>query len=179
MRFVQTPLPGAVVLEPEPLADERGWFARTFDAEAFRAHGLNPEVVQMNASFNTRSGTLRGMHYQADPHGESKLVRCVSGAIFDVAVDLRPDSPTYCRWHGVELSAENGAAFYIPAGLAHGFQTLSDGAEVHYAMGDPYVPDAGRGVRWDDPAFAIAWPAPPPGGRVISERDRSYADFVR
>jgi len=123
MRFVQTPLPGAVVLEPEPLADERGWFARTFDAEAFRAHGLNPEVVQMNASFNTRSGTLRGMHYQADPHGESKLVRCVSGAIFDVAVDLRPDSPTYCRWHGVELSAENGAAFYIPAGLAHGFQT--------------------------------------------------------
>jgi dTDP-4-dehydrorhamnose 3,5-epimerase len=117
------------------------------------------------------------MHYQADPHGESKLVRCVRGAIFDVAVDLRADSPTYCRWHGVELSAESRRALFVPAGLAHGFQTLTDDCEVHYQMGHRYVPEASRGVRWDDPAFAIEWPPAPPGGRTISDRDRSYPDF--
>jgi dTDP-4-dehydrorhamnose 3,5-epimerase len=177
MRFLQTPLPGAFVIELELLEDERGWFARTFDREEFAARGLNPEVAQCNASFNRHAGTLRGMHYQAEPHGESKLVRCVRGAIFDVAVDLRADSAAYRRWHGVELSAENGLAFYIPAGLAHGFQTLSDDSEVLYQMGHDYVPESARGVRWDDPAFAITWPAVA-GVRVISERDASYADFI-
>jgi dTDP-4-dehydrorhamnose 3,5-epimerase len=178
MQFVQTPLPGAWVVELDLLGDERGWFARTFDADEFEQRGLNPAVVQCNASFNARSGTLRGMHYQAEPHGESKLVRCVRGAIFDVAVDLRSDSPTYRRWHGVELSAENRLAFYIPAGLAHGFQTLTDDSEVLYQMGHPYVPDAARGVRWDDPAFGIQWPASD-GERVVSERDSSFADWKR
>lgn len=173
MRFIQTPLPGAWVLELEEIEDERGWFARTFDAEEFRARGCNPEVAQCNASFNARRGTLRGMHYQAEPHGESKLVRCVRGAIFDVAVDLRPDSSTYQGWHGVQLSAENRLAFYIPAGLAHGFQTLTDDSEVLYQMGNPYVPEAARGVRFDDPAFAIEWPAVE-GERTISEKDSSY-----
>ncbi|MGO9487899.1 MAG: dTDP-4-dehydrorhamnose 3,5-epimerase [Solirubrobacteraceae bacterium] len=176
MRFVETPLPGVWVIEPERIEDDRGWFARTFDAEDFRARGLNPDAVQCNASFNPRRGTLRGMHHQADPHGESKLVRCVRGAIFDVAVDLRADSPTYLRWHGVELSARNGLSFYIPAGLAHGFQTLEDDSEVLYLMGNAYVPEAARGVRWDDPAFSIDWPEPPTGGRIISERDAGYPD---
>jgi dTDP-4-dehydrorhamnose 3,5-epimerase len=176
MRFIETPLPGAWVIELEKLADERGWFARTFDTEEFMAHGLDLTVAQCNASFNARRGTLRGMHYQADPDGESKLVRCVRGAIFDVAVDVRPDSATCRRWHGVELSAENALAFYIPAGLAHGFQTLTDDCEVLYQMGHRYVPEAARGVRWDDPAFAIEWP-PANGERIIAEKDRAYPDF--
>ncbi|HEX3691779.1 MAG TPA: dTDP-4-dehydrorhamnose 3,5-epimerase [Solirubrobacteraceae bacterium] len=178
MQFLQTPLPGAWVIELDLLGDERGWFARTFDAEEFRARGMNAEVVQCNASFNARSGTLRGMHYQAEPHGESKLVRCVRGTIFDVAVDLRAGSPTRNRWHGVELSAENRLAFYIPAGLAHGFQTLTDDCEVLYEMGHHYVPEAARGVRFDDPAFAIEWPQPATE-RLVSERDRSFADWKR
>lgn len=177
MRFLETPLPGVIVIEPERLADERGWFARSFDREEFRARGMNPDVIQTNASFNARAGTLRGMHYQADPHGETKVVRCVRGAIFDVAVDIRPDSPTHGRWHGVELSEENGLGLYIPEGFAHGFQTFGAASEVHYLMGRAYVPDAARGVRWDDPAFAIEWPPAPPGGRVISERDASYQDY--
>jgi dTDP-4-dehydrorhamnose 3,5-epimerase len=176
MRFIETPLPGAWVIEPQLLGDERGWFARTFDAEEFSAHGLSPSVVQCNASFNARRDTLRGMHYQAEPHGESKLVRCVRGAIFDVAVDLRADSPTRHRWHAVELSAENGRAFYIPAGLAHGFQTLTDDCEVLYQMGHHYVPEAARGVRWDDPEFGIEWPETR-GARIVSARDASYPDF--
>lgn len=177
MRFVQTPLNGAWVIDLDLLGDERGWFARTFDAEEFAARGLKADVVQCNASFNARRGTLRGMHYQAEPHGESKLVRCVRGAVFDVAVDLRAGSPTLCGWHGVELSAENRLAFYIPPGLAHGFQTLSDDAEVLYQMGHPYVPEAARGVRWDDPAFAIEWPDVD-GPRIVSERDSAYPDYT-
>jgi dTDP-4-dehydrorhamnose 3,5-epimerase len=137
---------------------------------------MNPEVVQCNASFNAKRNTLRGMHYQAEPHGESKLVRCVRGEVFDVAVDLRRDSPTYRRWHGVELTAENGLALYIPAGLAHGFQTLTDDCEMLYQMGNRYVPEAARGVRFDDPAFGIIW-REPKGDLVISERDSSYPDF--
>jgi dTDP-4-dehydrorhamnose 3,5-epimerase len=176
VRFTQTPLPGVWVIELDKLEDERGWFARTYDADEFSVRGLDPPV-QCNASFNRRRDTLRGLHYQAAPHGESKLVRCARGAIFDVAVDLRPDAPTYCRWHGVELSQDNGLAFYIPAGLAHGFQTLSEGCEVLYQMGQRYVPDATRGVRWDDPAFGIEWP-PTSGERTISERDANYPDFV-
>ncbi len=177
MRFVRTPLAGAWVIELDELGDERGWFARTFDAEEFRARGLNPDVVQCNASFNARRGTLRGMHYQAEPHGESKVVRCVRGAIFDVAVDLRADSATRCRWHAIELSADNHIAYYLPEGLAHGFQTLTDDTEVLYQMGYPYVPEAARGVRWDDPAFAIEWPASD-AERIIAEKDRSYPDFA-
>jgi dTDP-4-dehydrorhamnose 3,5-epimerase len=177
MRFHETPLPGVWVIEPEQLGDERGWFARTFDAREFADRGLDPAVVQCNASFNAHRDTLRGMHYQAGPHGESKLVRCVRGAIFDVALDLRPGSSSFCRWHGVELSAENRLAYYIPAGLAHGFQTLADGCEVLYQMGHEYVPEAARGVRFDDPAFGIEWPAPR-AERIVSERDRSYPDFA-
>jgi len=176
MRFIQTPLPGAWVIELERFSDERGWFARSFDPDEFQARGLDPTVAQCNVSFNARRGTLRGMHYQAEPHGESKLVRCVRGTIFDVAVDLRDDSASRCQWHGVELSGENRLAYYIPAGLAHGFQTLTDDCEVLYQMGHRYVPDAGRGVRFDDPAFAIQWPQPA-GQRIVSDRDRSYPDF--
>jgi dTDP-4-dehydrorhamnose 3,5-epimerase len=176
MRFGQTPLEGMWIIELEKLGDERGWFARTFDADEFRDRGLDTAVVQCNASFNARRDTVRGMHYQAEPHGESKLVRCVRGAVYDVAVDLRPDSPTFLAWHGVELSADDGRALYIQSGLAHGFQTLTDDCEVLYQMGHRYVPEAARGVRWDDPAFAIEWP-PVAGNRTISEKDRGYRDF--
>ena len=176
MRFESTPLPGTWVVDLDRLGDERGWFARVFDHEKFRTHGLSPDIVQCNLSYNAKRDTLRGMHYQAEPHGESKLVRCVRGAIFDVAVDLRRDSPTFCRWHGVELSAENGRAFYIPAGFAHGFQTLEDNCEVFYQMDHAYLPAAARGARFDDPVFAIRWPDPH-GSRTISERDASYRPF--
>jgi dTDP-4-dehydrorhamnose 3,5-epimerase len=177
VKLSDTRLPGAHVVELEPLGDERGWFARTFDAEAFAELGLDARVSQCNASFNARAGTLRGLHYQAAPHGEAKLVRCTRGAIFDVIVDLRADSPAYCRWFGIELRAGGAASLFVPAGVAHGFQTLADDSEVHYQMSYRYVPDAARGVRWDDPAFAIDWPAAPAGGRVMSERDAGYADF--
>ena len=178
MKLVPTPLPGAFVVELEPRCDERGWFARTFDAAVFTELGLDPRVVQCNTSFNERAGTLRGMHFQAAPHGEPKLVRCTRGAVYDVVVDLRPDSPAFRRWFGIELRAGGTASLYAPAGLAHGFQTLEDASEVHYQMGHHYVPEAASGVRWDDPAFGIAWPDPPPGGRVISERDAGYPDFA-
>jgi dTDP-4-dehydrorhamnose 3,5-epimerase len=178
VRLVETPLPGAYVVELEPLRDERGWFARTFDAAVFTEMGLNPAVVQCNTSFNELAGTLRGMHYQAEPHGEPKLVRCTRGAVFDVLVDLRPESPAFRRWFGLELRAGGTASLFAPRGVAHGFQTLEDVSEVHYQMGAPYVPGAARGVRWDDPAFGIEWPEPPPAGRVMSNRDAGYADFT-
>jgi len=177
MRFLEAELAGAWIVDLEPIADERGWFARSFDRDEFRARGMAAEIHQCNISFNAHRGTLRGMHYQADPHGEPKLVRCVRGTVFDVAVDLRPDSATYCRWQGVELSAENGRAFYLPEGLAHGFQTLTDDCELHYQMGESYVPEAASGVRFDDPAFAIEWP-PFDGELTISGRDRGYPDFL-
>jgi dTDP-4-dehydrorhamnose 3,5-epimerase len=170
VRLRPTALGGAFVVEPERLEDERGWFARTYDVADLWS------VVQMSASFNARAGTLRGLHLQRKPHGEDKLVRCTRGAVFDVAVDLRPGSPTLYRWHGVELTEDNGLAFLIPKGFAHGFQTLVDDSEVLYAMSTPYVPGAGTGVRWDDPAFGIAWPDPPAGGRTMSERDATYPD---
>jgi dTDP-4-dehydrorhamnose 3,5-epimerase len=169
---VPTALEGVLLVEPERLADERGHFARTYDAAAMAP------VVQMSTSFNVRAGTLRGLHFQADPHGESKLVRCTRGAIFDVAVDLRPGSPTLHRWFAAELTADNGRALLIAPGLAHGFQTLADASEVLYAMDAPYVAEAARGVRWDDPAFAIDWPDPPPSGRTMSARDRAYEDVA-
>lgn len=171
MRFVETPLAGTWVVELERLADERGHFARTFDAEVFADRGLDARVPQMNTSFNRRAGTLRGMHFQAAPHGEAKLVRVTRGAIFDVAVDLETRA-----WFGVELTADNDRSLFVPAGFAHGFQTLTDDAEVLYVMSAPYVAGAASGVRWDDPAFGIAWPEPPAGGRTISERDATYPD---
>ena len=174
MKFTETPLGGAFVIELELLPDERGHFARTFDLAEFAAQGLDAAVVQCNTSFNTHRGTLRGMHYQAAPNGEAKLVRCTRGSIYDVAVDLRPESETHRRWFGVELSADNARMLYIPVGMAHGFQTLEDESEVHYQMSHQYVPDHAHGVRFDDPAFSIEWPLPDP---IVSERDRQYADF--
>lgn len=176
MRLTETPLLGAFVVEVEPLRDERGLFARTFDRDQFAEHGLAPDVVQASVSYNVRAGTLRGMHYQAEPNGEDKLVRCVHGAIFDVIIDLRPESPTYCKWYGVQLDRESRRALYIPRGFAHGFQTLVDEAEVLYQMSTPFVSGAGRGVRWDDPAFGIDWPDV--AERTMSERDRTYPDFT-
>ena len=177
MRLVATPLQGAYVVELDLLGDERGWFARTYDEAVFAEHGLERVGVQANSSFNAARDTLRGLHYQAEPYAEAKLVRCVRGAIWDVGVDLRPASDTYRRWHAVELSADNRRGYYLPAGLAHGFQTLTGDCEVQYVMSHVHVPEAARGVRWDDPAFAIGWPAPH-GARTMSDKDRSYADFV-
>ena len=173
-----TELPGMAVIEFEPFRDERGSFTRVFDAEVFAAHGLDANVVQCNSSFNPRAGTLRGLHYQEAPHAECKFIRCIRGRIFDVAVDLRRDSPTHRRWVGVELSAEDELAVFIPEGCAHGFQTLVDGSEVHYQTSAPYTPAADRGVRWDDPAFAVDWPAPEGGERIISARDRAHPDYT-
>jgi len=176
--FTETPLAGVWVIDLERLEDERGYFARAYDRDEFVARGIDPTVVHCNTSFNARAGTLRGLHFQAAPHGEPKLVRCTRGAIHDVIVDLRPDSSTYRRWFGTDLTAENGRGLYVPVDFAHGFQTLEDASEVLYMMGHEYVAEAASGVRWDDPAFAIEWPAPPPEGRVISERDASYPDFA-
>jgi dTDP-4-dehydrorhamnose 3,5-epimerase len=173
-----TSISDAFVIEPERLADDRGYFARTYCATEFEERGLDPTVVQCSTSFNARAGTLRGMHYQADPHAEAKLVRCTRGAIHDVALDLRRDSATYLQWCGIELNEDNGLALFIAAGCAHGFQTLVDESEVLYQMSAAYHPAAARGVRWDDEAFGIAWPQAPPGGRTISARDASYPDFT-
>jgi dTDP-4-dehydrorhamnose 3,5-epimerase len=174
VRLVETELAGVVVVEPELIHDERGFFARTLDVLEFERRGLDTRVVQCSISYNRAEGTLRGMHYQAAPYEETKLVRCEAGAVFDVAVDLRPSSPTFTRWVGVELTAENRRALCIPPGCAHGFLTLADASQVGYQISAPYSPDAARGVRWDDPAFGIEWPAEV---RVINERDASYPDF--
>lgn len=178
MIFSDTEISGGYVIEPEPVADDRGLFARTFCRDEFAARGLNTTVAQCNTSFNARAGTLRGMHLQAQPHAEAKLVRCTRGAIYDVAIDLRRDSPSFRRWFAVELSETNRWAFFIPQGCAHGFQTLVDATEVLYQMSAAYVAGAGHGVRFDDPAFGIDWPEPPPGGITISDRDASYPDFT-
>jgi dTDP-4-dehydrorhamnose 3,5-epimerase len=175
MRFTETKVAGAFLIEPEPIADERGFFARTWCREEFAAHGLNPELAQANISFNHRKGTLRGLHYQEAPHAEAKLVRSVRGAIWDLALDLRPGSPTHLAWFGAELSDANRAMLYVPEGCAHGFLTLTDDAEVAYQMSAPYAPQAARGVRFDDPAFGISWPGEVV---VINERDRTYPDFA-
>lgn len=175
MIFRETAIEGVWVVEPERHADERGFFARTWDGAELARRGLNGDLAQCSISFNDRRGTLRGMHYQEAPYEEAKLVRCTAGAIFDVAVDLRPGSSTFSRWVGHELSADNRLALYVPEGCAHGFLTLADASEVVYAISERYAPDAARGVRWDDPAFGIEWPGTV---EVISERDRSYPDFV-
>ena len=167
--FTPTPLAKAYVLELERLEDDRGFFARSFCEKEFSEHGLNPRVVQCNVSYNLRRGTLRGLHYQAAPHEEAKLVRCTQGAIWDVIVDLRPGSTTYKRWHAEELSAHNRRALYVPEGFAHGFQTLTDDSELLYLMSEFFYADCARGLRWDDPAFGIPWPI---GNPTMSPRDR-------
>lgn len=170
MRFIPLPLPGAFRIEIERREDERGFFARTFCADEFRDQGLVTEFVQHSVSFNARKGTLRGMHYQADPYAETKLLRCTSGAVFDVLVDLRRSSPAFARWHAETLTAGNHALLYIPAGCAHGFQALEDRTELSYEIAPAYVPEAARGVAFDDPALAISWPLPDP---IVSAADRA------
>lgn len=157
-------------MNPERKADLRGFFARTWCAKEFASAGLNSKLVQCSISFNEKRGTLRGLHYQAAPHAEDKLVRCTRGAIYDVIVDLRPDSATYRRWHAEELTADNRRMLYVPLGVAHGFQTLTDHAEVFYQMSEFYHPDLARGVRWNDPILGIPWPVPNP---IISDRDQA------
>jgi dTDP-4-dehydrorhamnose 3,5-epimerase len=176
MRFTETELPGAYVLDLEPHGDERGFFARVWCEDELRDHGLTPVLAQCSISRNTHAGTLRGMHYQRAPHEEAKLVRCTSGAIYDVIVDLRAGSGTFAQWVGVELDAASGRALYVPEGFAHGFQTLVDETDVLYMISTRYAPAASTGVRWDDPAFAIAWPEA--DERVISDRDRAWPDFT-
>lgn len=174
MVFVETKLEGVYIIEVEKREDERGFFARTFCYNEFEAHGLNPRVVQCSTSSNKKKDTLRGMHYQVAPYGEVKVVRCTAGAIYDVVVDLRPESRTFKQWVAVELSGEDGRMFYIPERLAHGFQTLVDNTEVFYQMSEFYHPECVRGLRWNDPAFGIVWPDVE--NRILSERDMSYGD---
>jgi dTDP-4-dehydrorhamnose 3,5-epimerase len=171
--IAETELAGCFLIDIERIEDARGFFARTFSADEFGQHGMSPTVVECSASFNLRRGTLRGLHYQAAPHTETKLVRCTQGRIFDVAVDVRPGSPTLHRWIAVELSSANRRSLYLPEGVAHGFITLEPASEVSYQMSRRYVPGFSRGLRWDDPALAIAWPAID-GELTISERDRSW-----
>jgi dTDP-4-dehydrorhamnose 3,5-epimerase len=169
MIFTETKLRGAYVIEPETIADERGFFARTWSLEEFSAKRINATLVQCNTSGNKRKGTLRGMHYQSAPHEEAKLVRCTAGALFDVIVDLRPDSQTWGQWFGTELTRQNLRMLYIPEGFAHGYQTLADDTDVFYQMSAYYHQESARGVRWNDPTIAIDWPLEV---SVISERDR-------
>lgn len=174
MKFTETTLPGAWLIDIEPVKDERGFFARTWCQREFSEHGLIASLVQCGMSYNKTKGTLRGMHYQMEPHAEAKLIRCTQGVIYDVIVDLRSSSVTYKKYAGVDLSAENRRMLYVPPGIAHGFLTLTDGCEVLYQMSEFYQPAQARGVRWNDPAFAIRWPN---DVRVISERDKNYPDF--
>jgi dTDP-4-dehydrorhamnose 3,5-epimerase len=171
----ETGISGALVVEPEQFGDERGFFARAWSEGGLAERGVEARFVEANISFNHRRGTLRGLHYQAAPHGQAKLVRCTRGRVFDVGVDLRPESPTYGRWVGAELSAENRRALYLPAEFLHGYLTLEDDSEVHYLVTSPYAPGSARGARWDDPAFSIEWPEA--GPLTINERDRTYPDF--
>lgn len=171
MRFVPTPLGGAFVVELVLLSDERGFFARSFCQDEFRAHELNPVAAQCNISFNRKRGTLRGLHYQIKPHEEVKLVRCTRGAVLDVIVDVRESSATRYRWFATELTADNRRGLYVPAGFAHGFQTLTDDSEVLYQMSEFYHPESARGLRWDDPVLGISWPL---GNPLLSPRDQSY-----
>ena len=175
MIFKETRLKGAYIIEIEPLEDERGFFARSFCQKEFKEHGLNPRIVQCNISYNKKKGTLRGMHYQVAPYEEAKLVSCVRGAIYDVIIDLRPNSPTRSQWLAAELTSENNNMIYVPEGFAHGFQALKDDTVVFYQMSEFYHPECARGVRWDDPVFGVKWPD---GVRFMSDRDRQYSDFM-
>ncbi|MBO1751983.1 dTDP-4-dehydrorhamnose 3,5-epimerase [Actinotalea sp. BY-33] len=171
MRYTTTAVDGAIIVDLDPFSDDRGLFARTFDAEEFAAHGIDVGVAQCNLSYNHKAGTLRGLHRQVPPHAEGKLVRCTAGAIVDVAVDVRPESPTYGQHVMVELTAENRRALFIPAYVAHGYQTLVDGTEVTYQVSGPYVPGGEQGYRYDDPAFGISWPHEV---TLISDKDASW-----
>jgi dTDP-4-dehydrorhamnose 3,5-epimerase len=171
MILQETVVPGSFIIAPEPIEDERGFFARSFSAAALMEHGLEAAVAECSISFNRLRGTLRGLHYQRPPHEETKLVRCTQGAVYDVVVDLRPGSPCYLAHAAVELSAENRLTVYVPRGCGHGYLTLTDGAEVMYQISHPHVPEAASGIRWDDPALRIDWPTLP---RVISLRDASH-----
>jgi len=175
MKFEGAGIPGAFLITPERIEDDRGFFARTWCEREAAAHGLSTRWVQYSVSYNKRRGTLRGLHYQASPHQEAKLVRCTMGAVFDVIVDLRHESPAFKKHRSVILSAENRVMLYIPEGCAHGFQTLEDHSEVFYQISEFYSPQHGRGVRWDDPAFGIEWPQ---AERIMIERDRNYPDFT-
>jgi dTDP-4-dehydrorhamnose 3,5-epimerase len=175
MKFAETRLKGAFIIEPERQEDERGFFARTWCKEEFKRNGLNSRLVQCSISFNKKKGTLRGMHYQVEPHQEAKLVRCTRGSIYDVIIDLRPGSDTFKQWLAVELTSESRKMLYAPEGFAHGFQTLGDNTEVFYQMSELYRPEGAKGVRWDDPAFGILWPE---ADRIISDRDISFPDFA-
>lgn len=171
MVFSETRLPGAYVIEPEPIGDERGFFARMMCEEEFAEHDLKMDVVQANISYSAHRGTLRGLHWQEPPHAEVKMVRCTQGAIYDVMVDLRKDSPTYLDWEGVELTAENRRMTYVPEGFAHGFLTLTDDCEVFYPVTAAYAPQAERGLRYDDPVLDIEWPGEV---RIVSEKDQNW-----
>ncbi|HMJ24674.1 MAG TPA: dTDP-4-dehydrorhamnose 3,5-epimerase [Pyrinomonadaceae bacterium] len=174
MIFTETALPGAFIVEPELIKDERGFFTRLWSEEEFAEHGLETRLVQCNASFNIKKGTLRGMHFQMAPYAQAKLVSCLRGSVYDVIIDLRRESPTFKKWVGVQLSASNRLMLYVPKGLAHGFQTLEDETEVFYQMSEVYSVEHVAGVRWNDPAFAIQWPA---DERTIIHRDATYPDF--
>jgi dTDP-4-dehydrorhamnose 3,5-epimerase len=175
MIFQETRLGGCFLVQIETYDDDRGFFALAWSAGEFAKRGLEARLMECNISFNIKKGTLRGMHYQEAPHGQTKIVRCTQGSIYDAVVDLRPGSPTFRQWAGFELSAENRLLLYVPKGFAHGFQTLEDKTEVFYQMSEVFTPESGRGVRWNDPQFGVVWPEMP---RVISERDRTYPDFV-
>lgn len=175
MALTETTIEGVVILDPRRFEDKRGFFSPAFSAREFEERGLAASFVEGNISHSIKRGTIRGMHYQAEPHGQGKLVRCTRGSIYDVAVDIRPGSKTYGQWVGVELTAENRRMLYIPGDCGHGFQTLADDTEVFYLVTSQYTPHAERGFRWDDPAFRIEWPEV--GERVIIERDRTYPDY--
>ena len=175
MKFTETKLKGAYIIEMEPIKDDRGFFARSFCKEEFEKLGLNPEIVQCNISYNKKAGTLRGMHFQREPYGETKIVSCTKGAIYDVILDLRENSETYYKWKAVELTETNCKMLYIPEGFAHGFQALVNDTIVYYQMGNYYNPEYADGVRWDNPAFNIKWPFCE--SRIISEKDKNYIEF--
>jgi len=174
--FKETKFKGVYILEIEPIEDERGFFARTWCEEEFKVYGLNSNLVQCNISFNKRRGTLRGMHYQIPPYEEAKLVRCTKGSIYDVIIDLRPNSKTFKQWTAIELTDENRKMLYIPEGFAHGFQTLEDDTEVFYQMSQFYHPECARGIRWDDLTFSVDWPVR--GDVIISYKDKNWGDFI-
>lgn len=176
MIFRETALPGAHVIELERIEDSRGFFARAWSTGDLAERGLETRIAQCSVSWNERRGTLRGMHFQRAPHEEVKVIRCVRGRLYDVIVDLRPGSPTFCRWVGVELDQDSRRMLYVPGGVAHGFQTLRDATEVFYMVSEPYAPESADGVRWDDPAFGIEWPLGEP--TAISDRDRAWPPFV-
>ena len=175
MRLTETKLKGCFIIEPERFEDDRGFLAQAWSLQELGDHGIDVRFVESNFAFNFKKGTLRGLHYQASPHEQTKLVRCTRGSVFDVAVDLRPDSPTFKQWVSMELSADNLRMFLIPGGFAHGYQTLQDNSEVSYEISSPYAPSSCRGVRWNDPAFGIEWPEVE--RRIMIARDREYPDF--